>query len=293
MKIPSCGVCTFDRGRGGWLAVVALSVLSWAPLPSAYAADYPLEIIELRSRFPEDVIPVLAPLAGPEGTLVGSGNSLFVRASPERLADIRRALVALDQPPRSLLIQVRQSGSGESSGVAAGARVDESWGRDGSGRVRVGPPGPPGISGGVRAGRRATDRSLSQEVRALDGRPAFVSIGQDSPVPWREVQSDPRGGVTVRQGTAFRSAASGFYVVPRLRGDTVTLDISAGTAVPDRRGGIATSSAESQVRGRLGEWISVGSSVGSGSTTSAGLLYGGQASRRDEGRIELRVLPLD
>ena len=309
MPIPSSGDFTFshrgppgatgDRGAPSRAARVLLAAAFWlcapvAPWTPAQAVDYPLETIELRARFPEDLIPILRPLAGPDGTLVGTGHTLFVRASPARLADIRQALATLDQPPRSLLIQVRQAGGIESSGIGAGVRVDESLGRDG--RIRIGPSGPRGSQAGAWAGRGTETRDLSQEVRALDGRPAFISIGREQAVPYREIESRSRPGrgrTTVREGIDFRRADSGFYVVPRVLGDSVTLEVSAGTAESDRRGGLATSSAGSQVRGRLGEWISVGGSVGTQKAESTGLLYGAQGQRREESRIELRVLPLD
>ncbi|MFY9975002.1 MAG: secretin N-terminal domain-containing protein, partial [Chromatiaceae bacterium] len=74
---------------------------AWCLGPAALAREYPLEIIELRSRLPEELIPILTPLAGPDGTVVGAQHALFVRAAPERLADIRRALAELDRPARS------------------------------------------------------------------------------------------------------------------------------------------------------------------------------------------------
>ncbi len=282
------------RGRRVWLAALRLLCALAVPGLAVSAGDYPLEIIELRARLPEDLIPTLRPLAGPDGTLLGSGNQLFVRASPARLADIRRALIALDKPPRSLLIQVRQSGSNQSSGLGAGVGIDEPVGRDG--RVRIGLPDPGGSQAGVWAGQDRASRSLSQEVRALDGRPAFIAVGTEQPMPYRERETGSRagrGGTTVREGTYYRRAESGFYVIPRVVGDTVTLEVSAGTAQPDRRGGLATSAAGSQVRGRLGEWLPVGASVGSESRATVGVFHGARGERRAQGRIDLRVLPLD
>lgn len=307
MSTPSCGGFTCSppcrAGATGdrrmplrvarvWLAAGLWLLAPIAPVPPVQAADYPLETIELRARLPEDVIQILRPLAGPDGTLIGSGNTLFVRASPARLADIRQALATLDQPPRSLLIQVRQSGSDASSGMGAGVQVDEPLGRDG--RIRVGPSGLVGRQAGAWAGRGTGTRDLSQEVRALDGRPAYISVGWEEPVPYREIETGPgRGRATVREGTYFQRADSGFYVVPRVLGDSVTLDVSAGTAQPGRRGGLATSSAGSQVRGQLGEWISLGRSVGSQEAESIGLLSGARGQHREESQIQLRVLPLD
>lgn len=103
MWTASCAASTYSRrsiraGRlstGLWLAVVlGLGLARFAP--GALAVDHPLEILELKSRVPDELVPILAPLAAPDGTLVGARHALFVRTSPERLAAIRRALARLD-----------------------------------------------------------------------------------------------------------------------------------------------------------------------------------------------------
>jgi hypothetical protein len=45
-----------------------------------------LEIIPLRYRTVDQVLPALRPLLEPGGTLTGQGNQLIVRASPDNLA---------------------------------------------------------------------------------------------------------------------------------------------------------------------------------------------------------------
>ena len=71
------------------------------------AAQYPLEIVQLRHRSVQDVIPILQPLAAPGATLSGQGYQLFVRTSPANLAELRRALAAIDRTARRLQISVR------------------------------------------------------------------------------------------------------------------------------------------------------------------------------------------
>src|ERR1051325_6900097 len=76
-------------------------------LASAALAQNSLEIIGLRHRTAEQVLPSLRPLVEPGGTVSGQGTELFVRTSPSNLAELRRALDALDRPQRRLLISVR------------------------------------------------------------------------------------------------------------------------------------------------------------------------------------------
>lgn len=79
-----------------------------------------LEVITLRHRTAEQVIPVLRPLLEPDGALSGQYNQLIVRASAANLAQIRSALDAIDRPQRRLEISVRFDHA-----QAAGASRDE------------------------------------------------------------------------------------------------------------------------------------------------------------------------
>ena len=75
-----------------------LLFLSALALAAAQAlAQQSLEIIALRHRTVEQVLPVLRPLLEPGGTLTGQRGQLIVRASPANLAELRQALAAIDQ----------------------------------------------------------------------------------------------------------------------------------------------------------------------------------------------------
>jgi type II secretory pathway component GspD/PulD (secretin) len=60
-----------------------------------------LEVISLRHRTADQIIPVLRPLLEPGGVLSGQYSSLIIRTSPENLAQIRAALDAIDRLRRS------------------------------------------------------------------------------------------------------------------------------------------------------------------------------------------------
>lgn len=278
--------------RAGLVLIAAVcSFWLWGQTSVAAAADYPLEVIELRSRLPEDLTPILAPLAGPDGTVIGAQHSLFVRASPERLADIRRALVELDRPPRSLLIQVRQVEGSNRTRSGMAARIDEPVG-GGNARIRVGPRGPGGSGFIASAGEHGQQLALSQEVRGLDGHPAFIAIGTDWPLPFRELDWGPYGPV-VREGGVYRGAQNGFSVVPRVLGDRVTLEIQTQAASPAGRGALRRGSVGSRVEARLGEWVSIGVSAQSQQTERRGLTFGGSGRHETDSRVEIRVLPVE
>src|SRR3990172_3040581 len=101
-------------GLAAFLAGVALQA----------ASQQSLEVIPLRHRTAEQVLPALRPLLEPGGTLTGQYNQIIVRASPANLAQLKQALEAIDRPPRRLQISVRFDDARESAsqGIEAGGR---------------------------------------------------------------------------------------------------------------------------------------------------------------------------
>jgi hypothetical protein len=275
------------RSFAGLLMSLLLG-LSLNLMTSIASADYPLTIIELKHRLPEDLIPVLAPLAGPDGVVTGANASLFVRASPNRLADIRAALARLDQAARNLLVEVRRRSAGDSSNSSFAVTVDEPIGKHG--RLRVGPDRQTGIRAG--AGRQSNSRDLLQQVRVMDGGQAFIRVGSERPVGYREIYIGPDGR-RVQSGIGYVNADDGFYVRPRLSGDRVVVDISTSAADFDRRGGIDTGAVDTRVSGQLGEWIPFGASQDSAERQGSGLTHRSSAAGSEIRDLELRVRTID
>lgn len=216
----------------------------------AVADDTVVEILAVRNRPADDLVAVLAPLAGPDGSVTAAGSKLVVRARPEALAQVRRALTELDVAPRSLWISVRQgresttTGSAVAGGVTVTRRDD---GRGGHTETRTVVHG--------NAGQSTESGADSHSLRALEGRPAFIRIGREVPVA--QAQVVPGNPPTVVEGTGYVSVDSGFWVVPRLSGDQVTLDILvAGDRIDGA--GIERQRVDSSVSGRLGDWIALG-----------------------------------
>lgn len=214
-------------------AITNLCLLWWA---ACAAAQGTLEVIPLRHRMADQVIPVLQPLVEPGGALTGQGAQLIVRTSPENLAQIRQALAALDQPQRRLMISVRFDESAERSRFGADADV------------RISNRGA-AASARVDSTRSSGEQRVDQQVQALEGGRAHISTG------------------TMR---FYSEASTGFDVLPRLAGANVTLEIYAQQERYARGGAIQAQRADTVVRGRLGEWIelvgadSAGGSVGGG-----------------------------
>ena len=139
------------------IAIACLSGLS--------TAQQSLEVISLRYRTADQVLETLRPLIEPGGTLTGQGNQLIVRVSPANLAEIRRALDAIDRPQRRLQVSVRFDDAMQSS-----RRELEASGSVSNRGVR--------IEGSARDSQRSADGRVDQRVQTMDGGRAVI-LGYD------------------------------------------------------------------------------------------------------------------
>ncbi len=228
------------------ISVLRVAMLVMA-LGNGTALAQGLEVIRLRHRMADQLIPELRPLLAPGATLTGQGSALFVGTTPANLAELRQALEMLDRPLRRLMISVRHAGRQESQGSALvlGAEV---------GRRTA-------VIGGFSASANAGWEDVSQRVQTVEGGRALINVGQSAPFAVRQVVPTPRGPV-VSDTLVWRESGAWFYVEPRLSGDRVILEIVAANDAP----GATPGSAEvrrviSTISGRLGEWIPLGGSL--------------------------------
>jgi hypothetical protein len=227
---------------------------------------------------------------------------LVVRAAPADMARIKQVLTQLDRAPRRLMISVRQSGTLE--GTAQGARLSGSIG-GAHGRVEL--PDDQGRKGGTleihsgddtlraraEASQTSQSRDETQRIQALEGHPAFIQAGVSQPVSAREAFVNGRG-VVVYDTTRYHDVVRGFYVVARVEGERVTLELRTRNDIPTRRYGEArVEEASTLVSGRLGEWIEVGGISQDGGARAG--FSGGVEERatRERQGIYLKVEELD
>jgi hypothetical protein len=193
--------------------------------------QYALEILSLRHRTADQVLPVLQPLVEPGGALTGQGNQLLVRTSPENLAELRRALAAIDQPARRLEVSVRFDDSFDSS------------------RREIGVSGRVGTQGSnvemhARESRASGEGRVDQRVQVLEGGQAMIYTGQSQPVRERRYIQTP-GGVVSQEVTVLQDTRMGFAIVPRIVGATAQVEIAGSTG-------------HTSASGPLGEWFELG-----------------------------------
>lgn len=239
-----------------------------------------LEVITLRHRSVEQVIPVLRPLLEPGGALSGQYFQLIVRTSPENLAQLRAALEAIDRPQRRLVISVRFDNvqGTQDGGIQGSARISN---RDSSADVRI------------LDSRSALDERVDQRIQVLEGGRAVIATGESRPLQQRQILVAPRapGLPIVQENTVIQDASSGFAVVPRVSGGNVFLEIA-----PQReqfsqsiRGSIQSERVASTVSAPLGEWFELGGTSESASRSDSGILSSRGSTATGNRRIWVKV----
>lgn len=218
-----------------------------------------LEIIELKQRSADQVLPALLPLVEPGGTLTGVNNQLFLRASPRNREEIKRALAALDKPQKSLVIRVAFDRQ----------QVEASRGGQVGGQVVLGGTRRGEVEARVWDSRSGRQENAAQMVRTLDGQRAFIQVGRSLPVPLRQVVLGP-GGAVISESVVYRDLAQGFHATPHVQGERVRVEISqqADSLPSGQRPGwgaqppgvVESQRLSTTLAGRLGEWLELGGS---------------------------------
>ena len=249
-----------------WLAVCALPALGQGSL----------EVIELRHRTAEQVLPDLRPLLDPGAVLTGQRNQLIVRTSPRNLAELRRALEALDRPARRLLISVRfdDAAADERSAFSASGVVSAEGARA---RIQA------------QDARSSASERVDQRVQVLEGGRATIATGQSRPVRQTEILGNP-GTPVQRQTVIIQETATGLVVVPRLSGSTVFLEIAPQREAPGAfPGSVQGHAAATTASGRLGEWFELAGIAEARARDERGLLAGSRGRAAESRRIWVRV----
>jgi type II secretory pathway component GspD/PulD (secretin) len=227
-----------------------------------------ISTIQLQNRPAEEVIPIVKPMLGPNDAISGQAYQVFLRSSPATLARVREMIEVIDTPSKVLQVSVFQGSARDLGelGIAASVQLVR-----GDTNVEIGGGGSDGDDAGgsvtystddssATVGAISTQKSLRDtpihQVRVTEGTEAYIETGLEVPF-FTGAWVGPAG---VAGGVEYRNATTGFYVLPRVRGDDVVLEISPfrNSAGETGGGNINTQSASTTLSGRVGEWILIG-----------------------------------
>ena len=235
--------------------------------------------IQLNNRPAEEVIPIIKPMLDAGEVVTGSGYKLFLRASPQSLEQVRDIIDALDTAAKMLQVSVFQGSEQdlETRSVSGNLQID-----NGNISVGIGNNNKNKSAGGIsyNSGNLSGDINAStthqrqtsnpvHQLRVSEGTEGFIQTGKQIPY------------LTGYSSTEYKDVTTGFYVLPRIRGDMVTLQISPfkNSLTKTGKGSIETQSARTTITGRIGEWLPLGgvteqskrsqSSIGSSSSSKS------------------------
>jgi type II secretory pathway component GspD/PulD (secretin) len=258
--------------------------LSWwlllLPLVSWAAPTDPLTTIELKGRSAEEIIPIIRPLLAPDDALTGKDNLLFLRTDEGTVSQIRQLLDQIDRPLNNLLITVRSGVDMSHEKAQAGVK----------GEIIINDPQQSEVDVRLDKRYKTEKRGSTQQLRVIEGQPAFINIGQAIPYPSGQVTHTPHGSYG-NYGIQYREAPQGFYVLPRLRGDRVFIEINPrrDELSPQGGGRIDTTSLHTTITGELGEWIRLGGVDETQQGTQSGIISTGKKKSDEDREVWMRV----
>ncbi|MDH3760001.1 MAG: hypothetical protein OEU50_03405 [Gammaproteobacteria bacterium] len=241
--------------------------------------------IQLSNRPAEEIIPIVKPMLGTGDAISGQGFKIFLRSSAQTRAQVREMIDALDVAAKLLQISVFQ---GSTRGLRAldidgGIRVES-----GDASVEIGNGKNKESTGSITFSTNRGSASINStgtrsrlqdnplhQVRVSEGSEAFIETGKQIPYFSGAYWTAPG---TISGGIEYKNVTTGFYVLPRVQGDHVMLQVSPFKNSMRNAGGgsIETGSANTTITGPVGEWLLIGGTTeeitrkqsGTGSYTS-------------------------
>lgn len=227
---------------------LATAFFLWLVLASTLHAADKIEVISLQNRPASEIIPLIKPFAGDNAAVTGQGFKLIIRAPEETLVQIRELVAQLDRSPKRLRISLRRSRQEdlETSDISASGTISA-----GDARIEVDGGGPATIR--LHETRRHSTAQGTHSINTLEGRQAFMQTGQLVPVG--ESRTDIFGNRS--NSIHYKNISTGFYVLPRISGEYVNLEIRSHSTSLNRHGQqtFSTQRASTNLRGRIGTWM--------------------------------------
>lgn len=229
-----------------------------------------INTIQLQNRPAEEVIPIIKPMLGPNDSLTGQGFKLFLRSSPETLAQVKEMISSLDVAAQMLQISVFQGNdrdlralsisgnvqveSGDAN-VSIGTRRNQDK-KQGGGDVSYSTRNASAGASTISTRGRLRDNPIHQ-LRVTEGTEGYIETGEQ--IPYFSGANWIGPGAVVG-GVDYKDVTTGFYVLPRIHGDKVTMHVSPfkQSQSKTRGGDINTQSAKTTITGRMGEWLPIG-----------------------------------
>jgi hypothetical protein len=273
-----------------WLQFFSLAsysltlTLALFSLNTLAATDF--KIIDLQHRFAEDILPIIQPLVGSDGTATGMQNHLIIRASPEKMIEIEQIISTLDVERQNLKITVSRQNNSQ-------ANDDNTTvsGRKPIGNITIGSNKYPrnvvdGIELDIENNQSSIRSNGNQFINVMDGERAFIRVGQSVPYT-QEWVTLTRRYASIQRTTEFVDISTGFSVRPRSIGNQIELEITPRIAQLNQNNYIDFEELSTIVRVNRGEWLDLGGTMQQKDEVSHAIL-----SKQNDGQSQSNALSI-
>lgn len=156
-----------------------------------------IQVYNLQTKTADQLIPTIQPML-PQGSVVtGNQYQLVIKTTQDGFNQIQPIIAKLDEQQQMLIISVRRVHNADYDKTSSSNNTVES------------------ISS------QPSDRNdTEQKISVLDGQKAFIKTGESIPLQNYQVSIFGAGS-----NTEYKNITSGFYVLPKLNGNTVMLKI--------------------------------------------------------------------
>lgn len=244
-----------------------LLVLALLLAPQLHAQS--LTTIQLTNRPAMEVIPIVEPMLAADDVITGHAFKIFLRTSPEMLAQVMDMIDAIDVAAKVLQISVFQ---GNARGVRElGISGIIQFG-NGNTNIVIGTSNKTDDTGSISYSTDNASGSISStsthtrqknnpvhQLRVTEGTQGYIETGKQ--IAFFSSANRTRHKAT-GSSIEFRDVTTGFYVLPQIHGDKITLQVSPFKNSQSRAGtgDIETMHANTTITGPIGKWLLIGGS---------------------------------
>ena len=274
--------------RWSWTLSLAgyLFTLSLFSFNALAATEF--KIIDLQHHFAEDILPIIQPLVGSDGTATGMQNHLIIRASPEKMIEIEQIISTLDVERQNLKITVSHQNNSQTNDDNLAVS-----GRKRIGNVTIGTNKYPrsaadGVQLDIENNQSSVRSNGNQFINVMDGERAFIRVGQSVPYT-QEWVTLTRRYASIQHTTEFVDISTGFSVRPRSIGNQIELEITPRIAQLNQNRVIDFEELSTIVRVNRGEWLDLGGTMQQKDEVSRAILSKQNGQQSQGNGLSIRV----
>ena len=273
--------------EAAFLIKLIFKLLGLVLLVSAVQAGS-ITTIQLRNRPAVEVIPIVKPMLGADDTITGQGFKIFLRSSAETLDQVMAMIEALDIAAKTLQISVFQGSDRDLRAVDISGNIQI---ESGDTSVSIGTNRNKTGSINISSTRSRLQNNPIHQLHLTEGQEGYIETGEQIPyfsgVNW--ILPEAAGG-----GIEYNDVTTGFYVLPRIHGENVTLQVSPfrNSQSKSRGGNIETLHANTTITGRISEWLLIGGATEQTKASQSGIGSYSSTKSRNNTSIWIKADPV-